>query len=148
MSIRFIFLFSCYFFLLGIASGSDIPGKIALEKTAGIWMNDSDYGYYQVQVYRTSKSGLQEDTVKISEYSYKGNGHKPRRDYALPPARVKGLIGGITFRMIDGQRMLLYLDIETNVREVARIREVYMLSPGGKFVVMEEAQDMDNIPYK
>ena len=148
MYLRLIFIFSSYFLLLGNALASDLPSEVTLEKTAGIWIINSDYGYYQVRVFRTTRSGLQEDIVRISEHSYTGNSVKPRYDYALPPSGISGLIGGITFRYIDGQRMLLYLDIETDIREVARIREVYMLSPGGKFILLEKAQDMDDIPFK
>lgn len=156
MYIRFIILSISCLLLNGMAhssnsvsdSGSGSADTITLDKIGGIWITNGEHGYYRARVFRTMKSGLQEDSVKISEYSYKSGSHRPRYNYVLPAFGVKGLIGDISFRMIDGQRMLLYLDIETNAREVARIREVYLLRPGGKFLLMEKAQDMDKLPYK
>ena len=152
MYLRFIILLISCFGLnemaFSLETGSDSADTITLDKIGGIWITNGEHGYYRARVYRSTKSGLVEDTIKISEYSYKQGGHKPRFNYQLPEPGVKGMIGDITFRMIDGQRMLLYLDIETKAREVARIREVYLLSPGGKYTVMEKAQDIDNIPFK
>ncbi|MDH5216187.1 MAG: hypothetical protein OEX19_00695 [Gammaproteobacteria bacterium] len=148
MYLRLIIILLSYLAPNGITFGSESEEALILDKIGGIWIENGDHGYYRARVFRTIKTGLQVDSVTINEYSYRHNNHKPRTNYELPSPGVKGLIGDITFRMIDGQRMLLYLDIETSKREVARIREVYLLSPGGKFVVLEKAQDMDNIPFK
>lgn len=148
MYLRLIIILLSYLALNGIAFGSESAEKPILDKIGGIWIKNGDHGYYRARVFRAIKAGLQDDRVTINEYSYKHDNQKPRAVYDLPSPGIKGLIGDITFRMIDGQRMLLYLDIETSEREVARIREVYLLSPGGKFVVLEKAQDMDIIPFK
>ena len=123
-------------------------GKITIEKSAGIWKTETDYGYYRARVYQKLDPIGKKDKIEITEYSYQKKRTTPTASYILPPPAIDGLIGDIRFKMIDGERMLLYVDIEANEREVARIREVFLLSPNGKYQLLEKAQEMDLLLFK
>ena len=141
MNRLFILLFVWLF--AGLASAETIE-NIWLLKTGGIWEKNNQYGYYQAHVVR---SGLEHvtDTLFILEIlaDEKKNTKSISRRYEIPSPGIKAYVHDIHFQMIDKQRMLLYIELEMKAMENTVLREVYLLSPGGKYQLITEAKYKD-----
>lgn len=145
----YIVLITCCL-ISGVSLAGDSEKTPWLSKSAGIWKHEGIYGFYRVEVVRSGQKSNPTDTISINEFQYLKNKkqHKLVKRYSLPSIKHIGWIENIRFRMIDSQRMLLYLDIETDISEAASIRMVYMLSPGGRYELMQQADDMKAMPFK
>ncbi|MDH5545233.1 MAG: hypothetical protein OEZ43_06550 [Gammaproteobacteria bacterium] len=118
--------------------------NIWLLKTGGIWEQNNQYGYYQAHVVR---SGLEHVTDKLFVLELladeKKNTKSIARRYEIPSPGIKAHVHDINFQMLDKQRMLLYVELEMKAMDNAVLREVYLLSPGGKYQLITEAKYKD-----
>lgn len=118
--------------------------QLWMAKSGGIWREGERYGYYKVLVYREGTEPAQDRVlIHVTQVQSPAQNQQVIRSVWLDTPGVKGYIADIGFKVIDGTRMALTLDISMKGMDGLTLREVYVLHPDGTYRLVQPANQLD-----
>ncbi len=141
--IKYIFiLILVTYSTLSFSENYDIS-NIVLAKSAGIWSEEKNYGYFKVIVYRV---GLEHpiDKVKIliTQVNTRLNNQAIIKEIELESPGIKGYVNDLSLAIVNNQ-LSLGMDIEMKAMDNIVLRESFLITRNGSVKVIMPARYTD-----